>query len=82
MRIPLHNLLSNVSGEMRSIYKTEPNEVRYFKINGEDEDREIRVSGTPSGGLKVEELKGDKWNINTTALPRLGDGVIEVSRSE
>jgi len=78
MRIPLHTLLNKFNSEPRSIYLTEPGEVRFFKISGDDRDREIRVTGTEDGGLLVEENKNGTWSINTTALPRLGETATEV----
>lgn len=81
MKIPLHTLLSDV-GEMRSIFATEKSEIRYFKVRGEDSTRDLRVTGTKDGGLRIEEMEDGKWQINSTAAPKLGDSVTEVSKSE
>ena len=79
MRIPIFFMNNQSFDPDRSIYSTNPGEVRYFVIDGEDTERKIRVTGTEDGGLRVEQLIGDTWQINTTALPRLGDGVVEVA---
>lgn len=76
-RIPLFNLFTKIDSS-RSIYSTRKDEVRYFIIDGEDNERKLRVTGTAEGGLRVETLEDGKWCIDTTALPRLGDTVTEV----
>uniref|UniRef100_A0A6H1ZR33 Uncharacterized protein n=1 Tax=viral metagenome TaxID=1070528 RepID=A0A6H1ZR33_9ZZZZ len=82
MRIPLHTLLNKIDAQMKSIYETEPGEVRRFEITNGDKDREIQVSGTEEGGLKIEELQDGEWVVNSTSAPRLGESVTEVSKSE
>lgn len=76
-KIPLHTLFNNCNSD-RSIYNTRKNEVRYFLIDGGDGERQLRVTGTPDGGLQIEKLEDGKWSINSTAAPRLGDATIEV----
>lgn len=76
-KIPLFQIHRKFT-PFKSIYSTNKGEVRYFIIDGEDCERTIRATGTVDGGLRIEQLIGEEWEINTCALPRLGDAVWEV----
>ncbi len=72
MKIPLHNLLTNL--HRRSIFATEPGEVRTFVIGSGDDEKKVRATGTNDGGLKIERWRDNAWLIDATVTDGIFNG--------